>query len=211
MPGLELIGFAGLSIPTGSALLDGSEADGTNLLTGGQVDFTSQWTTINATLTANNQVASDGNTTAARFLEAATSDRHGVYILPTITANTTYSFSVYAKQNTRRYLQIYIVGAGAAGAVAAYFDLQSGAVTDSGVITAGTGTSIGTPTIAAAVNGYYKCTIPTFKINNTDTGAYVQLMGSTTSTQAGSSITSGNPSYAGSTSAGLDLWRPKLV
>jgi hypothetical protein len=209
MIGLELAGFGAFAPPV-TALLDGSENDGTNLFGAGPIAFTSGWSALATVLTPNNAVAPDGTTTAARVLEDATTDRHGCFATPSITAGGTYTYSIYAKSITRRYLQLFIGANSGTGQVYAYFDLQSGAVTDSGIAANGGSTTIGTCTIAQAANGFWKCTMPGVLLNGATSAPYFQPMCSDVAT-FGAPLQFNNPSFAGNTSNGLYLWRPKVA
>jgi len=206
MTGLELVGF-GAALPGAAALLDGTESDGTNLLPGGTAAFTSGWTTLGTTLTANNNTSPAGTTTAAQMLEAATTARHGIYTNPSIVAGSSHDYSVYAKSVTRRYLQLVMTET---GKIVVYFDLQSGTVTDNQIITTSGVTSRGAPTIQAAVNGFWKCTVPSVVVDSFTASPYWQLMASDVATY-GAPLDSDSPSFAGDTSNGLLLWRPKVV
>lgn len=212
MPGLELIGFAGLSIPTGgSALLDGSEADGTNRITDSTwLNFSAGWGVLGATLTANNAVAPDGATTAARLLESVDDARHGLYIADPgmIVAGNAHTYSIYVKSITRRYFVLMVAGGGGAK-VYVYFDLQTGAVTDSGTVAPSGGTAVVSSSIAEAVNGFYKCSMRAI-VDGTSDGPFVQPMLSNVATY-GAPLDSNSPQYAGNTAQGAYLWRPKVV
>lgn len=204
-----LASSAAVYAPSGSVLLDGSESDGTNKLIGGNADFTTNWTGLNATLTANNAVAPDTTTTAARLLETAVTDRHIAYIIGfSITAGATVTYSVYAKQITRRYLQM-TVGPGGAAAIYAYYDLQAGTVTNSGTISPDGTTVVSATNCQAAVNGFYKCTL-TGKVDAGSTTPYLTLALSDVATY-GAPLSSDSPSYLGVITNGAYLWRPKVV
>jgi len=195
----------------GGALLDGSEADGTNLISGaGNLDFSSGWNTLDTTLTANNALAPDGTTTAARVLEAATTARHILYHQPaTITAGSSRTYSFYAKSITRRYLQISIQGTPGSSKIYAYFDLQTGLVTNSGVLNASGGTAVSSTSCQAAVNGFYKCTLVGI-VDGTTTMPFVVPALSDVATY-GAPLDVESPSFAGNAANGLYLWRPKVV
>lgn len=209
MVGLELVGF-GAFTPGGAVLLDGSESDGANLLLSGPAALTSGWNTLDATLTSNNAVAPNGATEAARILEQATTNRHGIYHQPSISAGDTRTYSAYAKSITRRYVQLLVAANSGTGTIYAYFDLLTGAVTASGIgVNSGT-TTIGTPTIEAAVNGFWKCTVPGVRLNGTAALPFFQLMASDVGIH-GAPLVSDSPSYAGNTSNGLHVWRPKVA
>ncbi len=205
--GMSLIGFGAFTPAAASGGLDGSESDGVNLLTGTNA-MTSGWTTLDTTLTNAAAVASDGTTTASSMLEAATTARHGVYQLATIGGgNPAVNYSCYAKQVTRRYLQILIVRADTGGRMWAYYDLQAGTVTDSGT----SGIAILNSTaIAAGANGYYKCTLNGNCTAGGNTQAYVSIMASNVATY-GAPLDSDSPSYLGVITNGAYLWRPKAA
>ena len=192
------------------ALLDGSESDGTNLITGASdLDFTT-WAALASTKTINNATSPAGTLTACRILEDVTTDRHGIYnsSIFTITGGSSHTYSVYAKSITRRYMQI-ILAVGGSAKIYAYFDLQSGAVTNSGTVSPSGGTAVTSTSIAAAVNGFYKCTI-TGIVDGTSTGPFFQFMASDVGTY-GAPLTADSPSFAGNTSNGIYVWRPKAV
>ena len=195
----------------GGGGLDGSESDGTNILFTGEANFTSGWSNLNGSLTANTAAGADGTTTAAYFLENTNNSRHGVYATPTIGGGNTRTYSIYAKSITRQYLQVIIANnAGTSAKIYAYFDLSGGTVTDSAILVNSGVTTLGTCTIEAGANGYWKCTLPGVKVNNTDNTPYWQLMCSDVATY-GAPLSSDSPSFTGNTSNGLRLWRPKVT
>lgn len=193
----------------GAPLLDGSESDGTNLISGGPLAFTSGWGSLDVTLTANNATDPAGGSAAATVRESATTTRHGIYIQQSITAGNTYNWSIYAKSVTRQYMQLFLASSGGATRIYAYFDLINGTVTDSGILSS-SGSSMGTPTIQAAVNGFYKCSMPSVVIDGTDANPYFQPMCSDASTY-GAPLTLNSPSFLGVSGNGLNLWRPKVA
>lgn len=207
MTGLELIGF-GAFTPAGSSLLDGSEADGTNILSGGLLDFSSSWGTLNVSLTPNNGLAPNGATEAAQMLETAANDRHGIYasVSFSITAGGSYIWSVYAKAITRRYLQIAVAGS---GKIYAYFDLLTGVVTTSGTLTPDGATVVSAVNCQAAVNGFYKCSLAGI-VDGVSATPFLQYMTSDVGTY-GAPLSSDSPSFTGNTSNGVYLWRPKVA
>lgn len=190
-----------------SGLLDGSEADGTQLLVGNAA-MTSDWLTSEATLTASAVLAPNGATDGATAVENTNNTRHIVYQQrSSLTADATFRASVYAKFNTRRYMQLqWSSDNGTAGNALAYFDLQTGAVTDTEIT--GGAQSVANATISAAVNGYYKCSVDV-RLSATTTAGYFILSLSNVGTY-GAPLDSDCPTYTG-TSSGIYLWRPKLV
>lgn len=181
-----------------SGLLDGSESDGTNILGTDPVNMAS-WLDIQISITANNTTSPDGNVTAEKIVDLASTTRHVVYTSGlSITANKTRTISVYAKIDTRRYLQIRQDGSDA------FFDLQDGAVTDTNL--SGSSSSPVT-SIQAAANGFYKCTFQFFHTAGTD--GFLNFGMSDVPDNSGT-LVSGSPSYLGNGS-GFWLWRPKCV
>jgi len=200
--GLDFIGMGAFTPASGAALLDGSEADGTQLLP--STDF-SGWGSLGGTFTANNTTAPDGTTTAGRFLEDTSTARHGMYSVGgwSFTAGTSHTYSFYVKSITRRYFQLLVSGT---GKIYAYFDLQTGTVTNSGV---DTGTSVTATSCQAAVNGFYKCSL-TGIVDGSSTAPFVHAMCSDVATY-GAPLDSNSPSFTGNAANGLYLWRPKVV
>jgi len=206
-PGYRNTNVAALYAAASGGLLDGSESDGTNLITdSGHLDF-SGWNTLNSTLTANNATAPDGTTTAARMLEDSSTGRHILYLTPGfITAGGTYTYSFYAKSITRRYFQLLVAGS---SKIYAYFDLQTGTVTDSGTANPDGSTAVISTNCEAGANGFYKCTLRGI-CDGTSTLPYFVPSLSDVATY-GSPLDANSPSYAGNTSNGAYLWRPKMT
>lgn len=209
-PGYRSTNVAALYASAGGSLLDGSESDGTNLITdAGQLDFSGSWGALNATLTPNNALAPNGATAAARILEDSATGRHGAYLyFYGITVGGTQTYSFYAKAITRQYLQIIIGGSGNAK-IYAYYDLLGGTVTNSGTESPDGSTVVSGTSCAAAQNGFYKCTL-TGIVDAGSVAVFFQGMASDVSTY-GSPLDSGSPSFAGNTSNGVYLWRPKIA
>jgi len=198
---------AALFVPGSAPLLDGSESDGTNKLDAPTAAFSSNWNTSNATFVDDIDTAPDGTTTGARLLETAVTDRHILYNIGYfITAGASVTYSVYAKMITRRYLQVMVANS---SRLYAYFDLQTGTVTDSGTVSPDGSTNLSATSCQAAVNGYYKCTI-TGILDASTTQPYFQFGLSDVATY-GAPLSSDSPSYLGNTSNGAYLWRPKVV
>jgi hypothetical protein len=187
-----------------AALLDGSEADGTNLFTGAP-GFTSGWTANESTVTTAAAVAPDGTTTAAELKENSNTSRHSVDQLTPFGGALAVSagiWSVYGKQGSRRYLQLSLYTAGAYR-LHVFADLQTGTITDSGA----TGITLNSSSIQAAVNGFWKVTTQ-FEM------APTSLLENSYYLYALSDVSSGGDaevSYAGNGSGNIYLWRPKLV
>jgi len=193
-------------------LLDGSESDGTNLITSGGTGMTAGWGPVEATFTNATTTDPSGGSAASSLIESANNTRHILSRSETgMPADTNLTFSVYAKMNGRRYLVLNVadLATGSAEFLTAIFDLQAGAVTDSDIVHAGTGTAIVSTAIAAAVNGFYKCSL-TYKIDTTTTGIYLQFFMSNVATY-GAPLQFDAPQYTGDGSSLIYLWRPKLA
>ena len=204
-PGYANTNVAALYAAASGGLLDGSESDGTNLLS--PADFSTVGT-VDFSITLNDAVAPDGTTTAARLLETAATARHIIYGPGvSIAAGSSHVWSIYVKSITRRYVQLSLFGSGPK--VYAYYDLQTGSVTDSGVVSPSGGTAISSVMCEAAVNGFYKCSF-TAILDGSSASPSMVVAGSDVATY-GAPLDSDSPSYAGNTSNGLYVWRPKAV
>jgi hypothetical protein len=205
------LGFGAFTPAAGGGLLDGSEADGTQLITGTseQIGFTSAWATDGSTaITTAAALSPDGTTNAAALTSNATSnDVRRIYSsVQTITANTSYKLSTYGKQNALRYLQVFVQDAAADGACYAIYDLQTGAVTASGVD--GNAQSTTETSIEAAVNGFYKCSMR-FLLESSKTSIYLLLALTDQSSYVNDFGFANN--YSATSGEGVYIWRPKMV
>lgn len=184
----------GLLIEESRANLVTYSADfGTSYTLGGLLAFGSG-STLNAA------VAPDGVALADLITEDTTNGFHRIYklISPT-TANTAYSYSLYAKQASGSRLLFINLTAGS-DTLYAYVNLSSGLVTNSGAT--GTG-SLSSATVDSVGNGYYRIKIVGI-VSTTATGFYTQLVLSNVNT--GSSM----PSYVGDGVSGVYLWGAQL-
>ena len=200
---------ASIYVPSGGALLDGSESDGTSKLTAPTTAMTSNWDALNGTFTNTAGTAPDGSGNASKLLESAVTDRHIIYTIGfAITAGATVTYSIYSKMITRRYLQM-TAGPGGAAAIYAFFDLQAGSVTNSGTVSPDGTTVVSATNCQAAVNGFYKCTL-TGKVDAGTTSPYLTLALSDVATY-GAPLSAESPSYLGVITNGALFWRPKVV
>ena len=161
----------------------------TNALTYSEDLTNAAWTKTNATATANQLTAPDGEDTMSKLVETTANAEHAVSRTVSATA-TAFEASVFAKVGlTRRFLRIVFTDF-AATTFSAVFDVEAGvAMTVAGGATA---------KIVSMGHGTFRCVMKftpaagsgTFKIN----------IGSDASTF----------SYAGSTSNGLYLWGAQL-
>lgn len=199
---------AGMFVPASAALLDGSESDGTNHLTGG-VGMTSGWSTSGATLNTAFATSPDGTSNACRLIEGGTDVRHIVFQQATsISTLVTRHISVYAKYISRRYLQVHVAANAGGQKSSVYFDLQTGAITDSDLI--GGATSITNAAITAAVNGFYKCEYD-FVLGSSGTDTPFVVLAMSNVGVYGAPLSSDNPTYLGDSASNLHVWRAKLT
>jgi hypothetical protein len=188
--------------------LDGSESDGTQLFAGNAA-MTTDWTAVDATFTASAVTAPNGATDAGSLVENTANTRHILYQYSQniIATDGTVRWSVYAKANGRRYLAMFANAEGNGGDGYAYFDLQTGTVTDSGVT--GVAQSTSNVSISVGANGFYKCSAD-FRMESVINDVYYIFAMSDVGTY-GAPLSSNNPSYTGGGSSMIYLWRPKLV
>lgn len=152
-----------------------------NLLLQSQTFDVSPWTVANTSVTANATTAPDGTTTADRIFEDSANSAHAIYqALGTTSGSCT--FSVYAKADTRSWLNI---NAYVAGVRNNWFDLTNGVT--------GTVASGCTATITSVGNGWYRCAVTTTGGSPT----YFECWLAT-----GNNVTT----YAGDGTSGLYLW-----
>jgi hypothetical protein len=163
------------------------------------VPDTTVWTGGASTVTIGASVAPDGTATATQVAETAANAMHYVIRSPMATTSLgPQTLSLYAKANGTRYLQVSLDDSGS-GTIGGYatFDLQAGVV--SGALTARGAAVIGTATIQAVGNGFYRCAITV-----TTTGAAlsdrVMLILSNVAAPTFS------PTYAGNAANSVLLW-----
>jgi len=156
-----------------------------NLVLQSQTFNVSPWALSNTTVTANATTAPDGTSTADKIIEDSANSAHAIYqALGTTSGPCT--FSVYAKADTRSWLNLntYI-----AGVRNTWFDLTNGVV---GTVAAGC-----TATITSVGSGWYRCSVTT-------TG------GSTTFFELWLATGNNVTTYAGNGTSGLFVWGAQL-
>jgi hypothetical protein len=117
------------------------------------------------------------------------------------TSGGTQTFSVYAKENTIRYVQLLI---GSDGGAYVYADLQTGTITAADD-TGGNLTYVSS-SIAAAVNGFYKVSLSASLGYGFSTYYHIALSDRSTHTAP---LSSDSPQFT--TSNSLYVWRPKVT
>jgi hypothetical protein len=155
------------------------------------------WAVNAALITPNAALAPDGTVSMARLAEqSGTSAHFGSGAIISTVASTTYTFSVFAKAQENRYLQLSLDDNSTSGGFAT-FDLVTGAVT--GPLTARGSGVIGAAVIQPAGNGgTYRCSISTTIGAGTTAHPLLAL-----SNIGNPGIT---PSYAGNAANGLLIW-----
>lgn len=152
-----------------------------NLVLQSQTFDVSPWTNAQISVTANATTAPDGTTTADKLVENNVNTTHAVYQFIGTTSGSC-TFSVYAKADTRSWLNLT---AYVAGPKHNWFDLTNGVT--------GTVASGCTATITSVGNGWYRCTVTTTGGSPT----YFECWLAT-----GNNVTT----YAGDGTSGLYLW-----
>ena len=123
------------------------------------------WTKSNATIDANVLVAPDGTLSAEGIGESSTASSISLSGV-TITANGTYTFSVYAKKSVCDWQRLVVYdGGGSSNRISAWFNLSTGAV---GTVSNGGTGSGASATITPVGNGWYRLTL-SGAINNSST------------------------------------------
>jgi hypothetical protein len=124
-----------------------------NLISNTNMDLPLYWTKINiGANTSNAAIAPDGSNTALSLIPAAvpSSETEITTGAGSAVANTTYTFSVYAKANGYNYIRLSF--GNTAGWGLAFFNLSTG--------TLGASTSANLiPRIVTSSNGWYRCSI----------------------------------------------------
>lgn len=152
-----------------------------------------QWVLLSLTLKNNLQIAPDGTLTAAKIIETTGGGGKQIYQgtgFYSGVSGTTYTFSIYAKADTRRYLTINSNNALFGSQDYAIYDLVEGKITQVG--------SSGTSSIVNCGNGWYRCirSVPC-----TSTGAFAVYFGMSLLPTAGRA-----PAYTGDGVSGLYIW-----
>lgn len=159
------------------------EEQRTNLLAYSEQFDNAAWPKSNATVTPNATVAPDGTPTADKLVENTATATHYAYQGITTPANTTYTFSIYAKAAERTRVSVTTRGVGWVSGVVNIFDLTNGSV----VTGAGVVTNVG--------NGWYRISVTDL------TDGTVQFRGLLVSTASGAS-----QNFLGDGTSGIYIW-----
>lgn len=165
------------------------EPSATNLVQQAEA-FNLTWTVARGTVSANATAAPDGNTTADKIVEAASTGTHAPFQAVALVSGATYELSVSAKAAERTWFAVDLEDG--AGTHVTLFDLANGSI--------GTNSSGNTAVIVALGNGWYRCAVSRI-VSGTSGFAQFDLAISD----------SANMSYAGDSSKGLYLWGANLT
>jgi hypothetical protein len=156
------------------------EPGATNIALRSQDPANAYWIKTNATATNDISVAPDGTLTMGVLTENASNSTHGFYKDFGTTIGLTYSWSVFAKEDTRRYAVVLVDLTGSGAKRGHIIDLRDGTVTHTFA-----GTAANSVWVEPQGNGIYRITI-TVTATNTSSFATVGLSnGPTTDTYTG--------------------------
>ena len=162
-----------------------------NLLTNTESFSISPWVRSNSTATDNSVATLDplGTNTACKFIDDAVNATHHMYQPFTLTANTTYTYSIYAKAAERSWIAL---GTDNQTTEVVFFDIQNGVVGNQGSGYTGTITSVG--------NGWYRCSV-VFNSTTATAANYWQV-----------ALATGNGTilFTGTGTSGVYLWGAQL-
>jgi hypothetical protein len=178
----------------------------TNLfLYSAKFDETAFWQQANLTPTTNSVLSPNGGTSSFTLTDNTTSGAHRLFCGVTIVSGTTYSQSLYVKENTHKYVYLGIASAATANNyILAIFDLDSKTMSQSSV-----GSSSGTITatsITNAGNGWYRIVL-SGSVSVTD--GLVQI-GFVPTATGNTFTTSGRPNNYAGTGTSLYIWGAQL-
>jgi hypothetical protein len=160
----------------------------TNLLLRSEEFDNATWIKSNSTVTANATTSPDGTVDAEKLVENTANAQHFVLQIPSATASTAYTFTVYLKAAERTRAALIDSGGSSATGV---FDLSSGAVVS---------TSNCTASVSNSGNGWYRCSITfTSAVGQTGVNARVFLVNTGT-----------NTTYTGDGTSGVFLYGAQL-
>ncbi len=160
------------------------------------------WNKLETTVTENTTNSPSGILNADSLIESTSNGRHMIYKAFTSVIGTSYTLSVFCKQNTRRYANINLkTTTTASPRFSALFDLQTGTNVSTSSVGSPTGTSF---SIVPYANGWYKISIT---MNAASTSTELEISASNTSTPT---LSEGSPSYLGDGTSGIYLWGAQL-
>lgn len=174
------------------------EESRSNLLTGSEDFGPSYWVPLNSVSTSLNAIVSpDGNTTADKFIENTNTTHKVLARNFTLTASTTYTYSLFVKVAERNALMIHVRKSDYSDRFGASFNLSTQVVTTE---TSGLGV-LNSTDIKKYPNDWYRISITGNIGTNTSAVVTMYLIGS------GSAFDIG---YTGDGTSGLYIWGAQL-
>jgi hypothetical protein len=151
------------------------------------------WTKLNATISANTTTAPNGTLTADSLMETSTTSfDHYMFVSTLPNLSNSHTYSIYLKQNGRRYAQLATVTT--QGVFRPIFDLQDG------VYVSNAGNNTGATTLIESVgDGWYRCSVILPSNTTNFTQVTVILQNSAT-----------YQSYLGDPTKGVYVWGAQL-
>ena len=169
-----------------------------NLLTGSEDFGPSYWSALNSVSTSLNAVASpDGNSTADKFIENTNTTHKVLARTFTLTASTTYTYSLFVKAAERNAIMIHIRKSDYTDRFGASFNLSTQAVTNE---TSGVGV-LDSADIKKYPNDWYRISITGNIGTNTSAVVPMYLIGS------GGAF---DIAYTGDGTSGIYVWGAQL-
>jgi hypothetical protein len=205
---LTLFGSGALRRGDRGVLIEGSR---TNLLVRSQ-EFQTTWSAVGLQAfgsgsTANAGVSPDGTTTADLLTESSANSRHFIFQLQSVSASTTYAYSVYLKYSTRRYCVVSLKSYTGSVDVVSYSQVVDVQNRTLGAATNTTGSPTNTSsTIELLANGWCRVNITM----NTGVGGVLMYSSVCLSDSATPSYVAEAPSYTGDGTSGVLAWQADL-
>lgn len=165
-----------------------------NLLTYSEQIDVANWTKVVVTASVNVITAPDGTLTAEKLEEVAATNFHMVRQTISLANNTQYTMSAYFKLEERKFVELapFI---GGVGGVNAYFNLETGAITN----VVGTNWVVNSTLLTFVGNGWCRCSI-TFT-TGTGGSAFIDYR---------LAPSAGVNNYAGTLGSGVYMWGAQL-
>jgi hypothetical protein len=170
----------------------------TNLLTYSEQFDDAAWTKLDSSVTADATTSPSGTLTADKLIDTVANALHYIVRLPTVTANTAYAWSVFAKASEYSRVRIrfgkQLTPFTRIGIVA---NLNDGSFTNADV---GSPTSVTQRSVTPVGNGWYRIAVAgIFDTTSTDGHIEITLVDN-----------SGNAVFAGTGTDGLFVWGAQL-
>ena len=167
----------------------------TNLLLYSEEFDNASWTKSNASVTPDAVMALDGNLTADKLVEDATSNVH--YVLQTVSKSATqitYTASFHARPDGRNFVRAYLFSGVSTNRIDVTVNLLTGAIA---YVTSNGTWTLGSCSVVALYNGWYRISITGLS----DTATSVRLLIATSSGPA-----AGDSIYLGDGLSGIFVW-----